>query len=58
MKQLKKTLLTLALLIAAVSGAWAQTEITTIPNGDFETWTYDGEDMPNYWNSNATSDNS
>ena len=50
--------MTLALLITAVGGAWAQTEITTIPNGDFETWTYDGEDMPNNWNSNATSDGS
>jgi hypothetical protein len=48
----------LALLVTAATGAWAQTEITTIPNGDFETWTYDGEDMPNYWNSNATSDGS
>ena len=48
--------MTLALLLTAVTGAWAQTEITTIPNGDFETWTYDGEDMPNNWNSNATSD--
>ena len=56
MKQLKKTLLTLALLLTAATGAWAQPEITTIPNGDFETWTYDGEDMPNNWNSNATSD--
>ena len=58
MKQLKKTLLTLALLLTAATGAWAQPEITTIPNGDFETWTYDGEDMPNNWNSNATSDGS
>ncbi len=55
----KKRLLTLlVLLVTAATGAWAQTEITTIPNGDFETWTYDGEDMPNYWNSNATSDGS
>ena len=53
-----KLLLLLALLMTAATGAWAQTEITTIPNGDFETWTYDGEDMPNYWNSNATSDGS
>ena len=53
-----KLLLLLALLLTAATGAWAQTEITTIPNGDFETWTYDGEDMPNYWNSNATSDGS
>ena len=55
-RQLKKTLLTLVALLAVTTGAWAQTEITTIPNGDFETWTYDGEDMPNNWNSNATSD--
>ncbi len=53
-----RLLLLLALLMTAATGAWAQTEITTIPNGDFETWTYDGEDMPNYWNSNATSDGS
>ena len=53
-----RLLLLLALLLTAATGAWAQTEITTIPNGDFETWTYDGEDMPNYWNSNATSDGS
>ena len=58
MKQLKKTLLTLALLITVATGAMAQEKITTIPNGDFETWTYDGEDMPNNWNSNATSDGS
>ena len=58
MKQLKKTLLTLVALLALTAQAWAQTEITTIPNGDFETWTYDGEDMPNNWNSNATSDGS
>ena len=58
MKQLKKTLLTLVALLAVTTGAWAQPEITTIPNGDFETWTYDGEDMPNNWNSNATSDGS
>jgi len=50
--------MTLALLVTAATGAWAQTEITTIPNGDFETWTYDGEDMPNNWNSNATSEGS
>ena len=58
MIQIKKTILTLVALLAVTTGAWAQTEITTIPNGDFETWTYDGEDMPNYWNSNATGDGS
>ena len=57
MKQFRLLTL-LALLMTAATGAWAQEEITTIPNGDFETWTYDGEDMPNYWNSNATGDGS
>jgi hypothetical protein len=54
-QHIKQLMMTLALLVTAATGAWAQTEITTIPNGDFETWTYDGEDMPNNWNSNATS---
>lgn len=51
-------MITLVALLALTAQAWAQEEITTIPNGDFETWTYDGEDMPNNWNSNATSDGS
>ena len=29
-----------------------------IPNGDFETWTYDGENLPNNWNSFQTADGS
>ena len=29
-----------------------------IPNGDFETWTYDGDDLPNNWNSFRTADGS
>ena len=58
MKDIKKLMITLVALLALTAQAWAQEEITTIPNGDFETWTYDGEDMPNNWNSNATSDGS
>jgi hypothetical protein len=27
-----------------------------IPNGDFETWTYDGDNLPNNWNSFRTAD--
>lgn len=29
-----------------------------IPNGDFETWTYDGDNLPNNWNSFRTADGS
>ena len=27
-----------------------------VPNGDFETWTFDGENLPNNWNSFQTAD--
>lgn len=27
-----------------------------VENGDFETWTYDGENLPNHWNSFQTAD--
>ena len=29
-----------------------------VPNGDFETWTYDGDNLPNNWNSFRTADGS
>lgn len=51
---MKKTLT--ILLAALLPGlALAQTQIT---NGDFETWTFDGEHLPNYFNSFQTSDGS
>ena len=50
---MKKTLIILAILLPAV--AQAQTQIT---NGDFETWTFDGANLPNYFNSFQTADGS
>ena len=49
---------TIALLTAAVllcGTAQAQTQIS---NGDFETWTFDGVNLPNYFNSFQTADGS
>lgn len=46
----KKLFLILA-MGSAVSSASAQLQPT---NGDFETWTYDGENLPNNWNSFQT----
>ena len=55
MKQ--KVLSIFALLLMAATGATAQT-VPQVPNGDFETWTYDGENLPNNWNSYSTGEGS
>ena len=49
---------TLALLAAAVllSGAAQAQNRPQITNGDFETWTIDGANLPNYFNSFQTAD--
>ncbi len=49
---------TLALLAAAVllSGAAQAQNRPQITNGDFETWTFDGANLPNYFNSFQTAD--
>ena len=49
---------TFALLAAAVllSGAAQAQNRPQITNGDFETWTYDGANLPNYFNSFQTAD--
>ena len=51
---------TIAILIAAVllSGAAQAQNRPQINNGDFETWTFDGVNMPNYFNSFQTADGS
>ena len=51
---------TLALLAAAVllSGAAQAQNRPQITNGDFETWTFDGANLPNYFNSFQTADGS
>lgn len=54
---MKKDLL-LLIAVALVSGVGSvkAEENPQIPNGDFETWTYDGENLPNNWNSFQTLD--
>ena len=49
---------TIALLAAAVllSGAAQAQNRPQITNGDFETWTFDGANLPNYFNSFQTAD--
>lgn len=49
---------TFALLAAAVllSGAAQAQNRPQIANGDFETWTFDGANLPNYFNSFQTAD--
>lgn len=47
----------LTLLAAAILPIFAQAQ-TQIANGDFETWTYDGVNLPNYFNSFQTADGS
>ena len=49
---------TFALLAAAVllSGAAQAQNRPQITNGDFETWTFDGANLPNYFNSFQTAD--
>ena len=50
-----KQVFSIALLSCAVLTANAQS-VYQVPNGDFETWTYDGENLPNNWNSFQTAD--
>lgn len=45
------------LLAAAILPIFAQAQ-TQITNGDFETWTFDGTNLPNYFNSFQTADGS
>ena len=47
---------TIALLTAAVLLCGAAQAQTQISNGDFETWTFDGVNLPNYFNSFQTAD--
>lgn len=49
-----KRFLSLFLLAMTVVFASAQDDKPQIPNGDFETWTYDGVNLPNNWNSFQT----
>ncbi|MBQ8487923.1 MAG: hypothetical protein IJ533_09790 [Prevotella sp.] len=49
----QKVISILALLLMAATGATAQTA-PQVPNGDFETWTFDGANLPNNWNSYST----
>ena len=51
---------TIAILIAAVllSGAAQAQNHPQVTNGDFETWTFDGVNLPNYFNSFQTADGS
>lgn len=46
--------LALVLLALVMVGVRAQDNKPQIPNGDFETWTYDGVNLPNNWNSFQT----
>ena len=57
MKRKTKLLSILALLLMAATGATAQ-PAPQVPNGDFETWTYDGANLPNNWNSYSTGEGS
>ena len=49
----KKLLLITAAALVCGGNAMAE-EQPQIPNGDFETWTYDGENLPDNWNSFQT----
>jgi len=51
----KKLLLITAAALVCGGNAMAEDQ-PQIPNGDFETWTYDGENLPNNWNSFRTAD--
>lgn len=51
MKKIFFAFLFLSVCIAAYSQDNPQ-----IPNGDFETWTYDGANLPNHWNSFQTAE--
>ena len=53
MKKSVLFLMTAALMFGSNVMAQGQPQV---PNGDFETWTYDGENLPNNWNSFQTAD--
>lgn len=53
---MKKTVIAIILLAVCIT-AYSQDK-PQIPNGDFETWTYDGANLPNNWNSYQTADGS
>lgn len=53
----KKLLLITAAALVYGGNAMAEDQ-PQIPNGDFETWTYDGVNLPNNWNSFQTADGS
>ena len=57
MSMRQKVISILALLLMAATGATAQ-PAPQVPNGDFETWTYDGANLPNNWNSYSTGEGS
>ena len=52
---MKKTIAFLAAAVLLSGTALAQSK-PQITNGDFETWTFDGENLPNYFNSFQTAD--
>lgn len=54
-KKMIKKFLSIMLLGTTVLTTNAQTQVT---NGDFETWTLDGDNLPNNWNSFQTADGS
>ncbi|MBR2203514.1 MAG: PCMD domain-containing protein, partial [Prevotella sp.] len=49
----KKLLFIMSAALLSGSNVMAEEE-PQIPNGDFETWTYDGDNLPNNWNSFQT----
>ena len=51
---MKKTVIAIIFLAVCIT-AYSQDK-PQIPNGDFETWTYDGANLPNNWNSFQTAD--
>ena len=53
---MKKKLLLITAAALVCGGNTMAEDKPQIPNGDFETWTYDGENLPNNWNSFRTAD--
>ena len=51
---MKKTIIAIIFLAVCIA-AYSQDK-PQIPNGDFETWTFDGANLPNNWNSFQTAD--
>ena len=51
---MKKTLLLITAAALVCGGNAMAEEQPQIPNGDFETWNYDGENLPDNWNSFQT----